>query len=187
MCAADLLRIQTLAEHAFADRDARDNWLRKPLEERNGAAPVEAAQTETGARRVEEILGKILAQPLDPGGISKRSSDLKAGHIRFDANRNGSILGYLWRCIVFPFAPFGSKQLGMKGAQARKFAHLTERGWPVIRQTELSSHASALEVHAFDVGCTACDDRGLLEQSAGGLVGEIHLSTLAANRECNIG
>ena len=28
--AADLLRIQTLAEHAVADRDERDNGLRKP-------------------------------------------------------------------------------------------------------------------------------------------------------------
>ncbi|MGS1018102.1 antitoxin Xre/MbcA/ParS toxin-binding domain-containing protein [Allosphingosinicella humi] len=65
--AADLLRIQTLAEHAFADRDEKDNWLREPLEALNGATPIEAAQTETGARRVEEILGKI-SRNTDPSG-----------------------------------------------------------------------------------------------------------------------
>jgi putative toxin-antitoxin system antitoxin component (TIGR02293 family) len=57
--AVRLLRIQTLAEDAFDDKEKAHRWLRRPLAAIGGEAPLTVAQTETGARVVETILGKI--------------------------------------------------------------------------------------------------------------------------------
>ena len=57
--AVRLLRVQTLAEETFADRDKANRWLRRPLTELGGEAPLVVAQTEAGARVIETILGKI--------------------------------------------------------------------------------------------------------------------------------
>jgi len=57
--AVRLLRVQTLAEDAFGDTDKAHRWLRRPLTELGGEAPLVVAQTGAGARVVETILGKI--------------------------------------------------------------------------------------------------------------------------------
>jgi putative toxin-antitoxin system antitoxin component (TIGR02293 family) len=57
--AVRLLRVQTVAEEAFADIKKANVWLRRPLAELHGEAPLVVAQTEAGARVVETILGKI--------------------------------------------------------------------------------------------------------------------------------
>jgi len=54
-----LLRVQTLAEDTFGDRDKANRWLRRPLTELQGESPLVIAQTEAGARVIETILGKI--------------------------------------------------------------------------------------------------------------------------------
>jgi len=54
-----LLRIQTLAEEAFADREKANLWLRRPLHELGSEAPIVVARTEAGSRVVEAILGRI--------------------------------------------------------------------------------------------------------------------------------
>jgi putative toxin-antitoxin system antitoxin component (TIGR02293 family) len=57
--AVRLLRIQTLAEEGFGDKDKANLWLRRPLTELRGVSPLVIAQTEAGARVIETILGKI--------------------------------------------------------------------------------------------------------------------------------
>jgi putative toxin-antitoxin system antitoxin component (TIGR02293 family) len=57
--AVRLLRIQTLTEETFGDNEKAHRWLRRPLTELRGEAPLVVAQTEAGARVVETILGKI--------------------------------------------------------------------------------------------------------------------------------
>jgi putative toxin-antitoxin system antitoxin component (TIGR02293 family) len=57
--AVRLLRIQTLAEETFGDKAKASQWLRRPLTELGGEAPLAVAQTEAGARVIETILGKI--------------------------------------------------------------------------------------------------------------------------------
>lgn len=57
--AVRLLRIQTLAEDAFVDRDKASRWLRRPLAVLDGEAPLDVAQTEAGARVIETILAKL--------------------------------------------------------------------------------------------------------------------------------
>ncbi len=57
--AVRLLRVQTLAEETFGDREKANRWLRHPLTELQGEAPLAVAQTEAGARVIETILGKI--------------------------------------------------------------------------------------------------------------------------------
>jgi len=57
--AVRLLRVQTLAEDTFGNVDKANAWLRRPLSELHGEAPLAAAQTEAGARVIETILGKI--------------------------------------------------------------------------------------------------------------------------------
>jgi len=54
-----LLRIQTLAEESFEDKIKANRWLRRRLAELGGNTPLEVAATETGARVIETILGKI--------------------------------------------------------------------------------------------------------------------------------
>jgi putative toxin-antitoxin system antitoxin component (TIGR02293 family) len=57
--AVRLVRVQALAEEAFADNDKANLWLRRPLTELRGESPLMIAQTEAGARAIETILGKI--------------------------------------------------------------------------------------------------------------------------------
>lgn len=57
--AVRLLRVQTLAEETFGDKEKANHWLRRPLTELSGEPPLDIAQTEVGARVIETILGKI--------------------------------------------------------------------------------------------------------------------------------
>jgi putative toxin-antitoxin system antitoxin component (TIGR02293 family) len=57
--AVRLLRIQSLAEDAFGDKDKANRWLRRSLTELGGETPLDVAQTEAGARVIETVLGKI--------------------------------------------------------------------------------------------------------------------------------
>ena len=57
--AVRLLLLQTIAEETFSDSEVAARWLRRPLGELAGAAPLDVGQTEAGARVVETILGKI--------------------------------------------------------------------------------------------------------------------------------
>jgi putative toxin-antitoxin system antitoxin component (TIGR02293 family) len=57
--AVRLLRILSLAEQTFEDTEKANRWLRKNLAELGGNTPLATTQTETGARVVESILGKI--------------------------------------------------------------------------------------------------------------------------------
>lgn len=54
-----LLRVQTVAEEAFGNIEKANIWLRRPLAELHGEAPLVLAQTEAGARVIETILGNI--------------------------------------------------------------------------------------------------------------------------------
>lgn len=54
-----LARIQALAEEVFADAAKANRWLREPLGILGGKVPLELAQTDAGARVVEQILAKI--------------------------------------------------------------------------------------------------------------------------------
>ena len=54
-----LTRIQALAEDVFDDVTKANIWLRAPLAELSGKTPLELAQTEAGARLIEQILAKI--------------------------------------------------------------------------------------------------------------------------------
>ena len=51
--------MQTLAENTFADKTKAGVWLRRPLAELGGEAPLAVAETETGGRVIETILAKI--------------------------------------------------------------------------------------------------------------------------------
>lgn len=57
--AVRLLRVQTIAEETFGNVEKANIWLRRPLAELHGEAPLAVAQTEAGARVIETILGKI--------------------------------------------------------------------------------------------------------------------------------
>lgn len=57
--AVRLLRIQTIAEEAFGDKAKANSWLRRPLAALSGEAPLDLAETETGARVIETLLAKI--------------------------------------------------------------------------------------------------------------------------------
>lgn len=57
--AVRLLRVQSLAEETFGDKEKANRWLRRPLIELARETPLVVAQTEAGARVVETILGKI--------------------------------------------------------------------------------------------------------------------------------
>ena len=57
--AVRLLRVQTLAEDTFGDKDKANRWLRRALTELGNETPLVVAQTEAGARVIETILGKI--------------------------------------------------------------------------------------------------------------------------------
>jgi uncharacterized protein (DUF2384 family) len=49
-----------LAEHVLNEKEFARAWMTRPHPELGGKAPVEAAKTELGARRVEDILMRIL-------------------------------------------------------------------------------------------------------------------------------
>lgn len=57
--AVRLLRVQSLAEETFGDKEKANRWLRRPLTELGLETPLVVAQTEAGARVIEVILGKI--------------------------------------------------------------------------------------------------------------------------------
>jgi putative toxin-antitoxin system antitoxin component (TIGR02293 family) len=54
-----LTRIQSLAEDVFGDKEKANRWLREKLALLDGKPPLEIAQTEAGARVIEQILAKI--------------------------------------------------------------------------------------------------------------------------------
>ena len=54
-----LTRIQALAEDVFGEAEKANRWLREGLGILDGKAPLELAQTEAGARLVEQVLAKI--------------------------------------------------------------------------------------------------------------------------------
>ncbi len=60
-----LARIVALANGSLGDRVRALRWLKHPNRTLGGVAPVEAIDTELGARQVENILGRIAY-----GGIS---------------------------------------------------------------------------------------------------------------------
>jgi putative toxin-antitoxin system antitoxin component (TIGR02293 family) len=57
--AVRLLRVQTLAEDTFGNKDKAHIWLRRPLAELKSETPLDIARTEAGARVIEAILAKI--------------------------------------------------------------------------------------------------------------------------------
>lgn len=54
-----LTRVQALAEDVFGDAQSANRWLREGLGLLDGKTPLEVAQTESGARVVEQMLAKI--------------------------------------------------------------------------------------------------------------------------------
>ena len=54
-----LVRIQSLAEDVFGDVEKANRWLREGLGILGGKAPLDLAQTEAGARVIEQSLAKI--------------------------------------------------------------------------------------------------------------------------------
>jgi putative toxin-antitoxin system antitoxin component (TIGR02293 family) len=54
-----LTRIQALAEDVFGDAEKANRWLREGLGILDRKTPLEVAQTDSGARLVEQILAKI--------------------------------------------------------------------------------------------------------------------------------
>ena len=54
-----MTRIEALAEEVFGDPEKAARWLREPLGELSDKTPLAVAQTEAGARLVEQILAKI--------------------------------------------------------------------------------------------------------------------------------
>lgn len=55
-----LARILAAAEYVLNDKDEGREWMSRPHPELDGQSPVDAARTELGARRVEELLARIL-------------------------------------------------------------------------------------------------------------------------------
>jgi putative toxin-antitoxin system antitoxin component (TIGR02293 family) len=55
-----LARVLAFTEYVLDDRDEARQWMNAPHRELDGKAPLEAAQTEIGARRVESVLNKLL-------------------------------------------------------------------------------------------------------------------------------
>lgn len=54
-----LARIVVLADEFLGDHERAIRWLKRPNRALGGASPVEALDTELGARQVENILGRI--------------------------------------------------------------------------------------------------------------------------------
>jgi putative toxin-antitoxin system antitoxin component (TIGR02293 family) len=60
-----LARIVAIANEYLGDRERALRWLKRPNRALGGVAPVDAVDTELGARQVENVLGRIAY-----GGIS---------------------------------------------------------------------------------------------------------------------
>ena len=60
-----LARIIALAKHYLGDDEIALRWLRRPNRALGGSAPLETIDTEPGARKVENVLGRIAY-----GGVS---------------------------------------------------------------------------------------------------------------------
>ena len=54
-----LARVLAAAEYVWDDRNLAREWMNKPHRELSNKTPLQVAQTELGARRVEELLNKI--------------------------------------------------------------------------------------------------------------------------------
>jgi putative toxin-antitoxin system antitoxin component (TIGR02293 family) len=54
-----LARVLAHAEYVWDDRGLAREWMGKPHRELGDRAPLDAARTELGARRVEEVLDKL--------------------------------------------------------------------------------------------------------------------------------
>lgn len=54
-----IARLLAQAEFVWDDREQARAWMSAPHPELNGRPPVEAARTELGARRVEDLLDKL--------------------------------------------------------------------------------------------------------------------------------
>lgn len=54
-----VLRVLSEAEETFGARDRAHAWLRRPTSALGGHAPLELLDTDIGARRVEDLLGRI--------------------------------------------------------------------------------------------------------------------------------
>ena len=55
-----LARVLALTEYVFRDQQDAREWMSRPHPEMDGKAPADVARTELGARRVEELLGRIV-------------------------------------------------------------------------------------------------------------------------------
>ena len=60
-----LARIVALARQSFGEDDVATRWLKRSNRALGGVAPIQALDTEAGAREVENVLGRIAY-----GGIS---------------------------------------------------------------------------------------------------------------------
>jgi len=56
---ARIARLSALAERAFASRERALRWLRRPLCEFGGIAPLEMMETPAAARQVESLLRQL--------------------------------------------------------------------------------------------------------------------------------
>jgi putative toxin-antitoxin system antitoxin component (TIGR02293 family) len=54
-----LARVLAYAEYVWDDREQAREWMSKPHRELHDSTPLEAARTELGARRVEDLLDKL--------------------------------------------------------------------------------------------------------------------------------
>jgi putative toxin-antitoxin system antitoxin component (TIGR02293 family) len=54
-----LARVIAAAEYVWGDDEDAQQWLRTPNPEIDGQPPIQAAMTELGARRVEDVLDRI--------------------------------------------------------------------------------------------------------------------------------
>jgi putative toxin-antitoxin system antitoxin component (TIGR02293 family) len=57
---ARLLRVTKAALKAFGEEDFARKWLSLPVPSLNGAIPIELAETDAGAREVEDVLGRFM-------------------------------------------------------------------------------------------------------------------------------
>ena len=57
---ARLLRVTEAARRAFGEEDFARKWLNLPVPSLNDAIPIELAETDAGAREVEDVLGRFM-------------------------------------------------------------------------------------------------------------------------------
>jgi putative toxin-antitoxin system antitoxin component (TIGR02293 family) len=57
---ARLLRVTKAAFKAFGEEDFARKWLNLPVPSLKGAIPIELAETDAGAREVEDVLGRFM-------------------------------------------------------------------------------------------------------------------------------